>query len=225
MQIGAKEIYGGFMGIDLYKTMQDALRNLPRKNPKKYTRFEWDSGGMDMYRKLGSGTNAKAFLGVDDMVYLILNLDKLDYSKIYLSMYIKDKIEKKLPLPKHLPMIEYLGSTKANNKTWDLFRMPIYSMPLGRHPKWLDDSYAIEYSINRFTDENDLESFAPRLKYRANFEQFRNATKEFMEFIYWSKKHGSSGGILDVTDFNMGWDDNGTLIYVDPIIIAEEFKG
>jgi len=211
------------MGIDLHKTMQDAISNLARKNPKKYTRFEWENGAMEIYRKLGSGTHAKAFLGDDGLVYLVLDLDKLDHSKIFLSMYLKEKRDKNLPLPKHLPMIEYLGHTKANKKTWSLFRMPVYSMPLGMHPKWRDDSSAIEYSINRFTDENDLESFAPRFKYRSNFEQFRDATKEFMDFIYWSKKHGSSGGIFDVADFNMGWDDNGTLIYVDPIIIAEEF--
>jgi hypothetical protein len=218
--------------MKLHKVMQKAEQSLKRRsnpNSKVIETFNWNGGSVDIIERLGVGNTAIAYLGSDGMVYLTVRSDEGDQSKMFLAMYIKDLKEKNKPLPKHLPPIEFLGRSHFDHHEWDLFRMPVYKMPLHMQDGWDNDAWVIEemcLDVHHPSDFDDelLESYRGDFKDESHFDQVFWAMQELFEFSDWAENRGTSAPRLDIVDFNNGLDNNGRLIFVDPLIMLGNFR-
>jgi len=143
------------------KGMSEVTKMIERhkRNPKKQVDIKWNSSAtMDDYAwesikgtKIGKGSFATVYLGVDNMVYMEIE-DGTDPTKELLSMI--NIYEGPQP---HIPIVKRMGWNTKKGKDYTIFQSPLYRVPLRK--KDFPKEYAImkqlqkmlEYSYNRLS--------------------------------------------------------------------------
>ncbi len=213
----------------LASMFEQGFRELHRRNPRyKNTTLYLPSGEVETIKHLGYGTFSQVYLGTDGSVYYVAKERTddglVDQSKEYLSRYYDEGFQSM-----HLPEMEYLGIINDDPNV-KLFRSKLYRMPLGLQPEWgiNDNSLSRDPKMPWIHPSDPDEEYA-YWEYDALFEDFigkkhrkelERAKKELDLFIDWAYKNGATRVSRDTTTQNMGLDDDGTLILVDPLWIV-----
>jgi hypothetical protein len=197
--------------MKLYKAMREAERLLgKRSNPSQDVLeiFEWNGGSIDIVEKLSSGASSYAYLGADGMVYLVTDINYNDTSKPWLAAYFK-QVKKK---PKHLPAIEFLGTTTLDGQEWYLTRMPLYQTTTpSEWAGW------IEVLIKAFSDDPWGEKRSFNLIPPEYYIQIMDMFVEMEDFEGFASTYGDTDYTLyrDWSIYNMGWDKDGNIVNFD----------
>ena len=173
---------------------------------------------INLVRQLGHGEHSTVWLGDNGMCYIGVRIDSPDISKDLLAEYVSTH------RTNHLPELEYLG----NNEHYRIFESPVYNMPLGIQPEWEDyinlDDY--RFDIQDEDDEHYYKAYDAGLwDIYGKDHQTTAAESELKEFQEWAlQTHGDKIKSIsqDLLMRNLGTDENGTLILVDPLWISKK---
>lgn len=199
--------------MKLYKVMRKAeSKSFQRLNPQSdvLETFIWDGGSIDIIAELGGGASSYAYLGTDGMVYLVTDASLYETSKPWLAAYYKQAH----PKPKHLPTIEYLGTTYlgGEGQLWYLTRMPLYQTTAPR--EWAE---WIEKLIAAFSDDPWGEERSFHLIPPSHYSQIRDMLGEMNDFEKFAADYGDDYYSLfrDWSIYNVGWDKDGNIVNFD----------